>query len=223
MSHYERGDGMKLYDKLKTLLPTNQIKQTEKTMAISLTKGGNISLSKTDPTLKNIIIGLGWDARPTDGQDFDLDASAFLLKEDGKVRSDTDFIFYNQLRSACGSIEHTGDNLTGDGDGDDESLILKLDMIPYVVQRIVFTVTIHDADKRKQNFGQVSNATIRVVNQDTGIEVIRYDLSEDASTETAMVFGEVYRHNNEWKFKAVGQGYAGGLAALAAQYGITVG
>ncbi len=214
---------MKLYDKLKTLLPTNQIKQTEKTMAISLTKGGNISLSKTDPTLKNIIIGLGWDARPTDGQDFDLDASAFLLKEDGKVRSDTDFIFYNQLRSACGSIEHTGDNLTGDGDGDDESLILKLDMIPYVVQRIVFTVTIHDADKRKQNFGQVSNAAIRVVNQDTGIEVIRYDLSEDASTETAMVFGEVYRHNNEWKFKAVGQGYAGGLAALAAQYGITVG
>ncbi len=214
---------MKLYDKLKTLLPTNQIKQTEKTMAISLTKGGNISLSKTDPTLKNIIIGLGWDARPTDGQDFDLDASAFLLKEDGKVRSDADFIFYNQLRSACGSIEHTGDNLTGDGDGDDESLILKLDMIPYVVQRIVFTVTIHDADKRKQNFGQVSNATIRVVNQDTGIEVIRYDLSEDASTETAMVFGEVYRHNNEWKFKAVGQGYAGGLAALAAQYGITVG
>ena len=214
---------MKLYDKLKTLLPTNQIKQTEKTMAISLTKGGNISLSKTDPTLKNIIIGLGWDARPTDGQDFDLDASAFLLKEDGKVRSDADFIFYNQLRSACGSIEHTGDNLTGDGDGDDESLILKLDMIPYVVQRIVFTVTIHDADKRKQNFGQVSNAAIRVVNQDTGIEVIRYDLSEDASTETAMVFGEVYRHNNEWKFKAVGQGYAGGLAALAAQYGITVG
>ena len=214
---------MKLYDRLKTLLATNQINQTEKIMAISLTKGGNISLSKTDPTLKNIIIGLGWDARPTDGQDFDLDASAFLLKEDGKVRSDTDFIFYNQLRSACGSIEHTGDNLTGDGDGDDESLILKLDMIPYVVQRIVFTVTIHDADKRKQNFGQVSNATIRVVNQDTGIEVIRYDLSEDASTETAMVFGEVYRHNNEWKFKAVGQGYAGGLAALAAQYGITVG
>ena len=223
MSHYERGGEMKLYDRLKTLLATNQINQTEKIMAISLTKGGNISLSKTDPTLKNIIIGLGWDARPTDGQDFDLDASAFLLKEDGKVRSDTDFIFYNQLRSACGSIEHTGDNLTGDGDGDDESLILKLDMIPYVVQRIVFTVTIHDADKRKQNFGQVSNATIRVVNQDTGIEVIRYDLSEDASTETAMVFGEVYRHNNEWKFKAVGQGYAGGLAALAAQYGITVG
>ncbi len=214
---------MKLYDRLKTLLATNQINQTEKIMAISLTKGGNISLSKTDPTLKNIIIGLGWDARPTDGQDFDLDASAFLLKEDGKVRSDADFIFYNQLRSACGSIEHTGDNLTGDGDGDDESLILKLDMIPYVVQRIVFTVTIHDADKRKQNFGQVSNAAIRVVNQDTGIEVIRYDLSEDASTETAMVFGEVYRHNNEWKFKAVGQGYAGGLAALAAQYGITVG
>lgn len=214
---------MKFYDRLKTLLPTKPTNQTGETMAISLTKGGNISLSKTDPTLKNVVIGLGWDARPTDGQDFDLDASAFLLKEDGKVRSDADFIFYNQLRSTCGSIEHTGDNLTGDGEGDDESLILKLDMIPYEVQRIVFTVTIHDADKRKQNFGQVSNAAIRVVNQDTGVEVTRYDLSEDASTETAMVFGEVYRHNGEWKFKAVGQGYAGGLAALAKQYGINVG
>lgn len=214
---------MKLYDKLKTLLPTNQINQTEKTMAISLTKGGNISLSKTDPTLNNVIIGLGWDARPTDGADFDLDASAFMLKEDGKVRSEKDFIFYNQLRSTCGSIEHTGDNLTGDGDGDDESLVLTLDKIPADVQRIAFTVTIHQAQERKQNFGQVSNAAIRVVNKDTGVEVTRYDLSEDASTETAMVFGEVYRHNGEWKFKAVGQGYAGGLAALATQYGITVG
>lgn len=192
-------------------------------MAISLSKGGNISLSKTDPTLKNVIIGLGWDARPTDGQDFDLDASAFMLGENGKVRSDKDFIFYNQLKSSCGSVEHTGDNRTGDGDGDDETLILKLDQIPADVQRIAFTVTIHDADKRKQNFGQVSNAAIRVVNKDTGVEVTRYDLSEDASTETAMIFGEVYRHNGEWKFKAVGQGFSGGLAALAGNYGIQVG
>lgn len=192
-------------------------------MAISLSKGGNISLSKTDPTLKNVIIGLGWDARPTDGQDFDLDASAFMLAENGKVRSEQDFIFYNQLKSSCGSIEHTGDNLTGNGDGDDETLILKLDQIPADVQRIAFTVTIHDADKRKQNFGQVSNAAIRVVNKDTGVEVTRYDLSEDASTETAMIFGEVYRHNGEWKFKAVGQGFSGGLAALAGNYGIKVG
>lgn len=192
-------------------------------MAISLSKGGNISLSKTDPTLKNVIIGLGWDARPTDGQDFDLDASAFLLAENGKVRSDKDFLFYNQLKSSCGSVEHTGDNRTGDGDGDDETLILKLDQIPDDVQRIAFTVTIHEADKRKQNFGQVSNAAIRVVNKDTGVEVTRYDLSEDASTETAMIFGEVYRHNGEWKFKAVGQGFSGGLAALASNYGINVG
>jgi tellurium resistance protein TerD len=192
-------------------------------MAISLSKGGNISLSKTDPTLKNVIIGLGWDARPTDGQDFDLDASAFMLGENGKVRSDNDFLFYNQLKSSCGSVEHTGDNRTGDGDGDDETLILKLDQIPADVQRIAFTVTIHDADKRKQNFGQVSNAAIRVVNKDTDVEVTRYDLSEDASIETAMIFGEVYRHNGEWKFKAVGQGFSGGLAALAGNYGIQVG
>lgn len=192
-------------------------------MALSLTKGGNISLSKTDPTLKNVIIGLGWDARPTDGQDFDLDASAFMLAENGKVRSENDFIFYNQLKSSCSSVEHTGDNRTGDGDGDDETLILKLDWIPSNVQRIAFTVTIHEANTRKQNFGQVSNAYIRVVNKDTGAEVTRYDLSEDASTETAMIFGEVYRHNDEWKFKAVGQGYAGGLAALAGNYGIKAG
>ena len=191
-------------------------------MAISLNKGGNLSLSKTDPTLNNIIVGLGWDARPTDGQDFDLDASAFMLKNDGKVRSDADFIFYNQLRSSCGSIEHTGDNRTGAGDGDDESLILQLNKIPLDVERIAFTVTIHDADIRKQNFGQVSNAFIRIVNKDTNVEVARYDLSEDASTETAMIFGEIYRHNGEWKFKAVGQGYAGGLAPLARNFGINI-
>lgn len=191
-------------------------------MAISLTKGGNISLSKTDPSLKNLIVGLGWDARPTDGADFDLDASAFMVKDDGKVRSDSDFIFYNQTKSTCGSIEHTGDNRTGAGDGDDESVIVLLDKIPADIQRVVFVVTIHDAELRKQNFGQVSHAYVRVVNKDSNNEVARYDLSEDASIETAMIFGEIYKHGVEWKFKAVGQGYAGGLAALARQYGIAI-
>lgn len=191
-------------------------------MAVSLTKGGNISLSKTDPTLKNLIVGLGWDARPTDGADFDLDASAFMVKDDGKVRSDSDFIFYNQTKSTCGSVEHTGDNRTGAGDGDDESVVVLLDKIPADIQRVIFTVTIHDAEPRKQNFGQVSKAYVRVVNKDSNSEVARYDLSEDASIETAMIFGEIYKHGAEWKFKAVGQGYAGGLAALARQYGINI-
>lgn len=191
-------------------------------MAITLNKGGNLSLTKTDPTLNNLIVGLGWNARPTDGKNFDLDASVFMLKNDGKVRSDADFIFYNQLKSACGSIEHTGDNLTGEGDGDDESLIVQLNKIPADIERIAVTVTIHEAEARKQNFGQVTNAFIRLVNKDSGVEVARYDLSEDASVETAMIFGEIYRHNGEWKFKAVGQGYAGGLAPLARQFGIDV-
>jgi tellurium resistance protein TerD len=191
-------------------------------MGISLSKGGNVSLSKTDPSLKNVLVGLGWDARPTDGADFDLDASAFMVKDDGKVRSDSDFIFYNQMKSTCGSIEHTGDNRTGAGDGDDEAVIVLLDKIPADVQRVVFCVTIHDAEMRKQNFGQVSHAFVRVVNKDSNNEVARYDLSEDASIETAMIFGEIYRHSGEWKFKAVGQGYAGGLAALARQYGINI-
>jgi tellurium resistance protein TerD len=191
-------------------------------MGISLSKGGNVSLSKTDPGLKHVIVGLGWDARPTDGADFDLDASAFMVKEDGKVRSDSDFIFYNQTKSTCGSVEHTGDNRTGAGDGDDESVIILLDKVPADIQRIVFCVTIHDAEMRKQNFGQVNHAYVRVVNKDSNNEVTRYDLSEDASIETAMIFGEIYRHSGEWKFKAVGQGYAGGLAALAKQYGINI-
>lgn len=191
-------------------------------MSISLSKGGNISLSKTDPSLKNVIVGLGWDARPTDGMDFDLDASAFMLKEDGKVRSDSDFIFYNQTKSTCSSVEHTGDNRTGAGDGDDESILVLLDKVPNDIQRVTFTVTIHEAEPRKQNFGQVSRAFVRIVNKDTGIEVTRFDLSEDASIETAMIFGEIYRHGGEWKFRAVGQGYAGGLAALAKQYGVHI-
>ncbi len=145
-----------------------------------------------------------------------------MLKNDGKVRNDSDLIFYNQLHSSCGSVEHTGDNLTGQGDGDDESLILQLNKIPSDIERIAVAVTIHDAETRKQNFGQVSNAFIRVVNKDTGIEIARYDLTEDASIETAMIFGEIYRNNGEWKFKAVGQGYAGGLAPLARNFGINI-
>ena len=178
-------------------------------MAVTLSKGGNVSLAKADPTLKNVLIGLGWDTRSTDGQDFDLDASAFLLTDAGKVRSDSDFIFYNNLRSADGSVTHTGDNRTGEGDGDDESLIIKLDTVPADVTKIVFVVTIHDAQARRQSFGQVANAFIRLVNHDSKNEVARYDLSEDASTETAMLFGELYRHSGEWKFRAVGQGQYG--------------
>ena len=189
-------------------------------MGVSLSKGGNVSLSKTDPGMKNVLIGLGWDVRATDGQDYDLDASVFLLAENGKVRNDLDFIFYNNLRSTDGSVEHTGDNRTGKGDGDDESIKIKLDKIPADVAKIVFVVTIHDATVRRQNFGQVEGAFIRLVNDDNQIEVARYDLTEDASTETAMLFGELYRHNGEWKFRAVGQGYAGGLASVCAQYGI---
>lgn len=191
-------------------------------MAISLSKGGNISLSKTDPQLKNIHVGLSWDARSTDGSDFDLDASVFMVKDDNKVRSDQDFIFYNQLKSTCGSVEHTGDNRTGIGEGDDEVIKVALDKVPNEITKIVIAVTIHDAEARKQNFGQVHNAAIRLVNLDTNNEVTRYDLSEDASIETAMIFGEIYRHNTEWKFRAVGQGYVGGLKALANQHGIQV-
>lgn len=192
-------------------------------MGVSLSKGGNVSLSKSEPGLKKVRIGLGWDTRETDGVDFDLDGSAFLLNESGKVRSDNDFIFYNNLKSIDGSVEHTGDNLTGDGDGDDESLIITLDAVPSEVTKVAVTVTIHDADARRQNFGMVSNAFMRVVNEDTQVEIARFDLTEDASTETAMIFGELYRHNGEWKFRAVGQGYQGGLFAMCKQFGVNVG
>ena len=192
-------------------------------MAISLTKGQNVSLSKTDPSLKNVLVGLGWDARLTDGQDFDLDASVFMATENGKVPSDRHFIFYNQLVSPCGGVEHTGDNLTGDGDGDDESVIVCLDKVESNIKSLFITVTIHDAEARRQNFGQVSNAFVRIVNNDTSDEIVRFDLSEDYSTETAMVFGEIYRHNGEWKFRAIGQGYTGGLYSLCQQYGVNVG
>jgi tellurium resistance protein TerD len=191
-------------------------------MAISLNKGGRLSLSKEDPSLKKVMVGLGWDARVTDGAAFDLDASAFLLGAGDKARSDADFIFYNQLKSACGSVQHTGDNLTGDSEGDDDVIMVDLTAVPAEVQKIAFTVTIHEAEQRRQNFGQVSNSYIRLVNADTNVEIARYDLAEDASTETAMIFGELYRHGAEWRFSAVGQGYAGGLAAMCRQYGISV-
>ena len=189
-------------------------------MALSLSKGGNLSLSKEAPGMTKVLVGLGWDARSTDGQDFDLDASAFLLKADGKVRADSDFIFYNQLKSTDGSVEHTGDNRTGEGDGDDEAIKVDLSKVPADIDRIAFTVTIHEAETRKQNFGQVRGAFIRIVNQDTNSEVARYDLAEDASTETAMIFAELYRNGSEWKFRAVGQGFNGGLKPLAESYGL---
>lgn len=191
-------------------------------MPVSLSKGANVNLSKEAPGLNKIVVGLGWDPRATDGAAFDLDASAFLLKADGKVRTDSDFCFYNNKKVADGAVEHTGDNLTGDGGGDDETVNVELSKVPTDVERIVFAVTIHDAEARKQNFGQVSHAFIRIVNQDGGAEIARYDLSEDASVETAMIFGEIYRNGTDWKFKAVGQGFAGGLGPLASSYGVSV-
>ena len=189
-------------------------------MALSLTKGGNLSLTKEAPGMTKVLVGLGWDARSTDGTEFDLDASAFLLKADGKVRADSDFIFYNQLKSVDGSVEHTGDNRTGEGDGDDEAIKVDLSKIPADIHKIAFTVTINEAEARRQSFGQVRNAFIRIVNQDTNVEVGRYDLDEDASTETAVIFGELYRHGTEWKFRAVGQGFNGGLKPLAESFGL---
>jgi tellurium resistance protein TerD len=192
-------------------------------MGVSLNKGGNVSLSKEAPGLSRILIGLGWDTRSTDGADFDLDASLFMLNAEGRVRSDSDFIFYNNLKSTDGSIEHTGDNLTGEGEGDDEAIKVTVTQVPTDVDKLVVAVTIHDAQARGQNFGQVENAFIRIVNDENAVEIARYDLSEDASVETAMIFGEVYRHGDEWKFRAVGQGYTGGLGPLAQSYGINVG
>ena len=191
-------------------------------MGVSLKKGGNVSLTKEAPTMKTAIAGLGWDMRVTDGSAFDLDASVFMVGADEKVISDASFIFFNNKTSTCGSVVHQGDNRTGEGAGDDETVALHFDKIPAEVQKLVFAVTIHEAEERKQNFGMVSNGYIRIVNADNNTEIARFDLSEDASTETAMNFGELYRHNAEWKFKAVGQGFAGGLSALAKQYGVNV-
>ncbi|MCA8090890.1 TerD family protein [Burkholderia anthina] len=192
-------------------------------MAVSLSKGGNVSLSKEAPGLSEIVVGLGWDPRVTDGAEFDLDASIFITGESGKVLNDASFIFYNNKKSADGSIEHLGDNRSGQGDGDDEQVNVKLTGLAADVKKLVFAVTIHDAEVRKQSFGQVSNAYIRVLNKADGKEIARYDLSEDASTETAMIFGELYRHNDEFKFKAIGQGFTGGLKPLAEAHGVSIG
>jgi tellurium resistance protein TerD len=191
-------------------------------VGVSLGKGGNVSLSKEAPGLSAVLIGLGWDVRTTTGADYDLDASALLLNTSGRVASDQHFVFYNNLRSPDGSVEHTGDNLTGEGEGDDESIKVNLAGVPADIDRIVFPVSIHEAEARGQSFGQVRNAFIRVVNQANSQEIARYDLSEDASTETAMVFGELYRHSGDWKFRAVGQGYASGLAGIASDFGVNV-
>lgn len=191
-------------------------------MGVSLTKGGNVSLTKEAPGLTAVAVGLGWDARTTTGVEFDLDASAIACGTDKRVLSDQHFIFFNNLRSPEGSIEHTGDNLTGEGDGDDEVINVDLAGTPPNIDSIVFPVSIYDADSRSQSFGQVRNAYIRVVNRANGSEIARYDLSEDASTETAMVFGELYRNGAEWKFRAVGQGYASGLAGIARDFGVNV-
>ncbi|WP_394168066.1 TerD family protein [Photobacterium piscicola] len=191
-------------------------------MAVSLVKGGNVSLTKEAPSMKVAMAGLGWDARATDGADFDLDCSVFMLGENGKVLSDENFIFFNNKTSPCASVTHQGDNRSGAGDGDDEQVMVSFDKVPSAVVKMIFAVTIHEAEARKQNFGQVSNAYMRIVNNDNQQEIARFDLSEDASVETAMVFGELYRHNAEWKFKAVGQGFAGGLSALALEYGVNI-
>lgn len=193
-------------------------------MAISLSKGQKVDLTKTNPGLSKVVVGLGWDTNKYDGgTDFDLDSSVFLLADTGKVASDADFVFYNNATGANGAVVHTGDNRTGAGDGDDEQVKIELSAVPASIQRITFTITIHDADTRSQNFGQVSNAYARIFNEESNEELIRFDLGEDFSIETAIVVGELYRHSGEWKFSAIGSGYQGGLASLATDFGLQVG
>lgn len=189
---------------------------------LSLSKGNNLSLTKTDPGLRRAMIGLGWDPRTTAGEQFDLDASALLVGANGRVRSNDDFIFYNQLQSADGAVVHQGDNRTGEGEGDDEQILIDLDAVAPDVERVVIVVTIDQADARRQNFGQVRGAFCRVVNDETGNEVVRFDLTEDAASETGMIFSEIYRYNGEWKFRAVGQGYATGLRGVATDFGVVL-
>jgi tellurium resistance protein TerD len=189
-------------------------------VSVNLTKGGNVSLTKQAPGLNAVVVGLGWDARTTDGKSFDLDASAIVCNADGKVISDKHFIFFNNLTSPEGAVQHSGDNLTGEGGGDDEQVKVNLASLPPEAARIVFPVSIYDGDTAGQTFGQVRNAFIRVFNQADDAELARYDLSEDASTETAMVFGELYRNGDEWKFRAVGQGYSAGLTGIARDFGV---
>ena len=190
-------------------------------MPINLSKGQKVSLTKGNPGLKKIMVGLGWDVNAFDtGADFDLDASAFLAGANGKCPKDTDFIFYGNLEHSSGAAKHMGDNLTGAGDGDDEQIEGDLTLVPNNIEKIAFTVTIYDAESRRQNFGQVSNAYYRIVDESTGTEIVHFDLGEDFSIETALVVGELYKHNGEWKFNAIGSGFQGGLAALCAHYGI---
>ena len=192
-------------------------------MPINLSKGQKVDLTKKNPGLKKIMVGLGWDVNAFDsGSDFDLDAAAFMLGANGKCPTEKEFIFYGNLKHASESVEHMGDNLTGAGDGDDEQIKIDLSKIPANITKIAFTVTIYEAEERRQNFGQVSNAFVRIVNEATGQEILRYDLGEDFSIETAVVFGELYKNGNEWKFNAIGSGYQGGLAALCNSYGIAV-
>ena len=192
-------------------------------MAVSLSKGQKVDLTKGRPSLKHVLIGLGWDTNKYDGgYDFDLDAAAFLLGPNGKVTKDEDFVFYNNLKHPSGAVEHLGDNLTGSGEGDDEQIKIDLEKIPASIDKIDFTVTIYEGKERQQNFGQVSNAFIRIVDEDTNEEFIRYDLVEDFSVETAVVVGEIYRKNGEWKFNAIGAGWSGGLHALGLNYGVNV-
>ncbi|HEY8478798.1 MAG TPA: TerD family protein [Spirillospora sp.] len=191
-------------------------------MGVSLSKGGNVSLTKQAPGLTAVTVGLGWDLRTTTGADFDLDASALVLDASGKIITDRHFVFFNNLRTPDGAVVHSGDNLTGAGEGDDERIDVNFGAMPDAAERVAFAVSIYDADSRGQNFGQVRNAYIRVVNQGDGTEMARYDLTEDASTETAMVFGELYRNGSEWKFRAVGQGYASGLAGIAMDFGVNL-
>jgi len=190
--------------------------------SLTLSKGSNLSLTKADPGLSKALIGLGWDPRTTSGEAFDLDASALLVGKNGKVRSNDDFIFYNQLEAKDGSVKHLGDNRTGEGEGDDEQILINLNDVSADIDRVIIVVSIDQADARRQNFGQVRDAFCRVVNQDTDTEIVRYDLSEDAAAETTMIFAEIYRNGAEWKFRAVGQGYASGLYGIATDFGIVL-
>ena len=192
-------------------------------MAITLSKGQKVSLTKGNPGLKHIVVGLGWDTNKYDGGfDFDLDSAAFLLDENGKVNADTDFVFYNNLKHSSGAVEHLGDNLTGEGDGDDEQVKVDLSLVPQNISKIAFTVTIHEALERRKNFGQVSNSYVRVIDEDTNQELLNYELGEDFSIETAIVVCEIYRHNGEWKFNALGSGFEGGLEALCKNFGVNI-
>ncbi len=192
-------------------------------MPVNLSKGQKVSITKGNPGLSRVVVGLGWDVNQFDtGGDFDLDAAAFLLNDTGKVSKSEDFVFFGNLKHSSGSVQHMGDNLTGAGDGDDEQIKVNLSMVPQEINKIAFTATIYEAEQRRQNFGQVNNAFIRIYNEDNGEELLRYDLGEDFSIETAVVFGELYKNNGEWKFNAIGSGYQGGLAALCANYGVEV-